>query len=227
MSSQRKVFILFIFICKLFFFSESSEVKNYTHLEMIYEDPLVYESWTFTREFYQNSSYIDNDKEICYFLSSNYKYENHNIFIEYIFATKNYKTLGINLYKIIINHNGTEFKSYNHDIDGAWKVLIFEKIDPHQKLLTSDKRFSQFNKIVDKWITKGDKYELLKINNISLFEKVSQIQESNIYICTALLRHKNNNENNESTISEQFLIEEDISSGTMSMRYVIYRNPNK
>ena len=67
----------------------------------------------------------------------------------------------------------------------------------------------------------------MKINNISLFEKVSQIQESNIYICTALLRHKNNNENNESTISEQFLIEEDISSGTMSMRYVIYRNPNK
>ena len=182
MSGSKKVFIILTLIFELFSFCKLSEEKKYTNLEMLYEDPLVYESWTFTREYYKNSSYIDNDKEICYFLSSNWKYENKIIFIEYIFATKNYKTLKINLYKIIINHDETQFKSYKHDIEGAWEVIVFEKMEPQQKLLINDQRFSQFNKMVDKWITKGQKYKILKINDISYFEKINQIQESNAYI---------------------------------------------
>ena len=229
MSGSKKVFIIFTLIFELFSFCKLSEEKKYTNLEMLYEDPLVYESWTFTREYYKNSSYIDNDKEICYFLSSNWKYENKIIFIEYIFATKNYKTLKINLYKIIINHDETQFKSYKHDIEGAWEVIVFEKMEPQQKLLINDQRFSQFNKMVDKWITKGQKYKILKINDISYFEKINQIQESNAYICSVSMILKDENQNNENNniINEEFLFEEEISTGTISMRYVIYRNPNK
>lgn len=229
MSGSKKVFIILTLIFELFSFCKLSEEKKYTNLEMLYEDPLVYESWTFTREYYKNSSYIDNDKEICYFLSSNWKYENKIIFIEYIFATKNYKTLKINLYKIIINHDETQFKSYKHDIEGAWEVIVFEKMEPQQKLLINDQRFSQFNKMVDKWITKGQKYKILKINDISYFEKINQIQESNAYICSVSMILKDENQNNENNniINEEFLFEEEISTGTISMRYVIYRNPNK
>ena len=229
MSGSKKVFIILTLIFELFSFCKLSEEKKYTNLEMLYEDPLVYESWTFTREYYKNSSYIDNDKEICYFLSSNWKYENKIIFIEYIFATKNYKTLKINLYKIIINHDETQFKSYKHDIEGAWEVIVFEKMEPQQKLLINDQRFSQFNKMVDKWITKGQKYKILKINDISYFEKINQIQESNAYICSVSMILKDENQNNENNniINEEFLFEEEISTGTISMRHVIYRNPNK
>ena len=226
MSDKKKVLIFLILLFKLIFICNSSETKKYTYLEMLYEDPLVFESWTFTLEYYKNSSYIDNDKEICYFLSSNWKYENHNVFIEYIFATKNYKNLKINLYKIIIKHDETLTKSYNHDIEGAWEVLLFEKMEPKSKLLADDKKFGQFNKMVDKWITKGDKYKILKINDISFFEKINQIQGSNAYICTALLTLKNNNDENNDIISEEFLFEEEISSGDISIRHVIYRNPN-
>ena len=226
MSDKKKVLIFLILLFKLIFICNSSETKKYTYLEMLYEDPLVFESWTFTLEYYKNSSYIDNDKEICYFLSSNWKYENHNVFIEYIFATKNYKTLKINLYKIIIKHDETLSKSYNHDIEGAWEVLLFEKMEPKSKLLADDLKFGQFNKMVDKWITKGDKYKILKINDISFFEKINQIQESNAYICTALLALKNNDDQNNDIISEDFLFEEEISSGDISIRHVIYRNPN-
>ena len=226
MSDKKKVLIFLILLFKLIFICNSSETKKYTYLEMLYEDPLVFESWSFTLEYYKNSSYIDNDKEICYFLSSNWKYENHNVFIEYIFATKNYKNLKINLYKIIIKHDETLTKSYNHDIEGAWEVLLFEKMEPKSKLLADDKKFGQFNKMVDKWITKGDKYKILKINDISFFEKINQIQGSNAYICTALLTLKNNNDENNDIISEDFLFEEEISSGDISIRHVIYRNPN-
>ena len=165
--------------------------------------------------------------QICYFFSSNWKYENHNIYIEYIFATKNYKNLKINLYKMIINHNETESKSYNHDVEGAWKILLFEKMEPKQLLLNDDLRLSQFNKMIDKWITKGDKYNILKIDKVSYFEKINQIQESNAYICSIFLTSKeNNNIDDENVISEEFLIEEEISSGQMSLRHVIFRNPN-
>ena len=227
MSGKKKVFILLTLFFDLLFFCESSEEKQYTNLEMLYEDPLVYESWTFAREYYYNSSYVDNDKEICYFFSSNWKYENRNIYIEYIFATKNYKNLKINLYKMIINHNETASKSYNHDVEGAWKILLFEKMEPKQLLLSDDLRLNQFNKMIDKWITKGDKYKILKIDKVSYFEKINQIQESNAYICSIFLTSKeNNNIDEENVISEEFLIEEEISSGKMSLRHVIFRNTN-
>ena len=137
----------------------------------------------------------------------------------------------INLYKIIINHNETESKSYKYGEEGAWKVLLFEKMDSNQNLLIDDQRFGQFSKMIDKWITKGDKYKILKIKDISFFEKINQVQESNAYICSVFLTLKENNEvniseNSNNIISEDFLIEEDISTGEMSMRYVIYRNPN-
>ena len=232
MSEKKKVFILLTLIFELFLFCKSSEVK-YTNLEMLYEDPLYYESWTFTRELYKNSSFIENDNEICYFLSSNWKYEKRNIYIEFIFATKNYKTLKINLYKVLISHNETEYRSYDHDIPGAWKVLIFEKMEPQKKLLIDDKRFSQINKIVDKWISKGQKYKIKNIDSIFFFEKVNQVQESNEYICTASLLVQYNNEYDEdkndntgNIITEDFLIEEEISTGTMALRHVIFRNPN-
>ena len=194
---------------------------------MLQEDPLVSESLSFVREFFYNSSYVNNDKEIPNFFSSNWKYENHNIYIEYIFATKNYQNLKINLFKIIINHNETESKSYKHDIEGAWKILLFEKIEPKQKLLNDDFRLNQINKIIDKWITKGDRYQILKINNVLYFEKINQVQENNAYICSVLLMKKgNDNINDENVFSEDYLIEEEISSGIMSISLVAYRNPN-
>ena len=226
MSDKKKVFIFLILFFKLFFICNSSETKKYTYLEMLPEDPVVYESSSFVREYYKNSTYIDNDKEICYFLSSNWKYENRNVFIEYIFATKNYKNLKINLYKIIIKHDETLTRSYNHDIEGAWEVLLFEKMEPKLQLLADDQKFGHFNKMVDKCITKGDKYKILKINEISFFEKINQIQESNAYICTSLLTLKNDNNESNEIISEDFLFEEEISSGSISIRHVIYRNPN-
>ena len=228
MSSKKKVFTLLILVLELFF-CKSSDIKNYTNFEMIYEDPLVYESWTFTRELYNNSSYIDNDKEICYFLSSNWKYENHNVFIEYIFATKNFKNLKINLYKVIINHDETVSKSYNHDIEGAWNVILFEKMEPQTQLFIDSLKITQFNKMIDKWINKGKKYKMMKINNISFFEKINQIKQSNAYICSVSLKIIDENQiidDNNKIIIEDFLIEEEISSGDISMRYVIFRNPN-
>ena len=228
MQNSKKIFIILKLFFVLFNLCKSSGEVKYTNLEMLYEDPLYYESWTFTRELYQKSSFIDNDKEICYFLSANWKYENHNIFIEYIFATKNYKNLKINLYKIIINHDETVSKSYNHDVENAWKVIVFEKMIPQGKLYMNDERLVQMNKMVDKWITKGQKYKLLKVDNVSFFEKVNQVQESNVYICSATLSVKDENGNDSGNyINEEFLFEEEISTGNINMRYVIYRNPNK
>ena len=92
----------------------------------------------------------------------------------------------------------------------------------------NDERLVQMNKMVDKWITKGTKYKLLKVDNVSFFEKVNQVQESNVYICSATLAVKDENGNESGKyISEEFLFEEEISTGNISMRYVIYRNPNK
>ena len=227
MLNSKKVFIILKLIFVLFHLYKSSEGAKYTNLEMLYEDPLYYESWTFTRELYKNSSFIDNDKEICYFLSANWKYENHNIFIEYIFATKNYKTLKINLYKIIINHDETVSKSYYHDVENAWKVIVFEKMIPQGQLHMNEERLGLLTKMVDKWITKGQKYKLLIVDNVSFFEKVNQVQESNVYICSATLAVKDENGNDSGKyINEEFLFEEEISTGNLNMRYVIYRNPN-
>ena len=95
---------------------------------MLKEDPLVSESLSFVREFFYNSSYVNNGKEIPNFFSSNWKYENHGMYVENIFSIKNYQNLKINFFNIIINHNETESKSFKHDIEGTWKILIFEKI---------------------------------------------------------------------------------------------------
>ena len=149
MTSEKKVINILTIIITLFIYSYSisSEPKKYSNLEMLYEDPLVFETWEFTREFYKQSEYIENDKEICNFLSSNWKYEDHHIFIEYIFATKNYSTRKINLYKIILFHDETEFKSYKHDIEGAWVVILFEKMKPYNALLINDEGIGS-NRIV-------------------------------------------------------------------------------
>ena len=229
MTSEKKVINIFTIILTLFLYSYSfsSEPKKYSNLEMLYEDPLVFETWEFTREFYKQSEYIENDKEICNFLSSNWKYEDHHIFIEYIFATKNYSTRKINLYKIILLHDETKFKSYKHDIEGAWVVILFEKMKPDNALLINDERVDDLKELIEGYINKGGKYKLDKINEILYFEKVNQIQENNIYICTVSLYLKNKNiGNNDDMTNEEFLIEEDITSKKKSLRYIVHRNPN-
>ena len=231
MASEKKVINIFMIILTFLFYcnSTSSETKKYTNLEILYEDPLVFETLEFTREFFKQSEYIENDKEICYFLSSNWKYESHNIFIEYIFATKNYLTKKINLYKIIIHHDEKKFKSYKHDIEGAWNVILFEKMKPDSLILTNDERFLDVKKLIDIHINKGKKYKIEKINDLVYFEKINQIRESNAYICSVALSLINTiqtNYNYEEIINEEFLIEEDVNSGKKSLRYVIYRNPN-
>ena len=69
MASEKKVINIFMIILTFLFYcnSTSSETKKYTNLEILYEDPLVFETLEFTREFYKKSEYIENDKEICYF----------------------------------------------------------------------------------------------------------------------------------------------------------------
>ena len=191
---------------------------------MLYEDPLVFETLEFTREFYRQSEYIENDKEICNFLSANWKYEEHKIFIEYIFATKNYVTRNIKLFKIIISHDETKFKSYKHDIKGAWNIILFEKMKPDKLLLMKDERIEEIKQIIENYIKRGEKYIIEKINDIVFFEKVNQIKEINEYICSVSLSLKDGSNND--IIKDEFLIEEDISSGKKSFRYVIYRNPN-
>ena len=121
MDSEKKVIRILTIILTLFSYSyqNSSEQKKYENLEMLYVDPLVFETLEFTKEFFKQSEYIENDKEICNFLSSNWKYETPHIFIEYIFATKNYQTKEINLYKILLHHDESEFKGYKHNIEGA------------------------------------------------------------------------------------------------------------
>ena len=99
MTSKKKVINILRIILTLLYFCNSRDLTNYSTLEMLYEDPLVFETWSFVREFYKKSEYIENDKEICYFLSSNWKYIDHNIYIEYIFATKNYENLKLNYLK--------------------------------------------------------------------------------------------------------------------------------
>ena len=196
----RKVIIFLILILKLIFICESSEIKNYENLDMLPEDPLVSESMSFVREIYRNSSYIHNDKEICNFLSANWKYE---------------------------NHNETESKSYKHDIEGAWKILLFEKMVPQKKLSLDEERAGQLNKIVDKWITKGGKYQLKNMNDISFFEKINKVEETNAYICHTSLVDKGSDAANNEINDEEYLILEDIASGTMSISFVIHLNPNK
>ena len=81
MASEKKVInILMIILTLIYPFNSSrNEPKKYSNLEMLHEDPLVFETLEFTREFYRQSEYIENDKEICYFISSNWKYEDHLI----------------------------------------------------------------------------------------------------------------------------------------------------
>ena len=227
MASEKKVINIFMIILTFLFYcnSTSSETKKYTNLEILYEDPLVFETLEFTREFYRQSEYIENDKEIWYFLSSNWKYEEHNIFIEYIFATKNYLTRKINLYKILLQHDETKFKSYKHDIEGAWNIILFEKMKPDSVLSIDEEINEDIKQLIINYINKGKKYLFTKINEIFYFEKVNQIQESNIYICSVSLNLKNDI-NNDEINHEEFLIEEDISSGRKSLRYIVHRNPN-
>ena len=230
MSSEKKVINILTIIITLFIYSYpiSIEPKKYSNLEMLYEDPLVFETWEFTREFYKRSEYIENDKEICNFLSSNWKYEDHHIFVEYIFATKNYSTRKINLYKIILLHDETKFKSYKHDIEGAWVVILFEKMKPDNLILKDDKRIDEIKQLLESFINKGGKYKFEKINDVLFFEKVNQIKESNVYIFSVSLSLKDakNNNDNSDLVDEEFLIEEDIPSEKKALRYVIYRNPN-
>ena len=231
MASEKKVNNILMIILTLFFYciSNSSETKKYTNLEMLYEDPLIFETWEFTREYYRKSEYIENDKEICYFLSSNWKYEEHQIFLEYIFATKNYQTKKIKLFKIIIHHDETKFKSYKHDIEGTWNVILFEKMKPDNSILINDKRFDEIKQLIESYINKGEKYKIEKINDIVYFEKINQIQESNVYICSvdlSLKKDKKHENDSDEIIKEDYLIEEDIPSGKKSLRFVIYRNPN-
>ena len=229
MASKKKVINISIIIITLFIYiySISLETKNYSNLEMLYEDPLVFETWEFTREFFLKSEYIENDKEICNFLSSNWKYEDHHIFIEYIFATKNYLTRKINLYKIILLHDETKFKSYKHDIEGAWNVILFEKMKPDNMVLNNDERFEEVKQLIESYINKGEKYKLQKINDVLYFEKVNQIQESNFYICSVSMNLKNEKDQNyDDIVNEEFLFEENIPSGKYSLRYIVHRNPN-
>ena len=226
MASEKKViYILMIILALIYpFNSRRIEPKKFSNLEMLYEDPLVFETLEFTREFYRQSEYIENDKEICNFLSANWKYEEHQIFIEYIFATKNYVTRNIKLFKIIISHDETKFKSYKHDIKGAWNIILFEKMKPDKLLLMKDERIEEIKQIIENYIKRGEKYIIEKINDIVFFEKVNQIKESNEYICSVSLSLKDGYNND--IIKDEFLIEEDISSCKKSFRYVIYRNPN-
>ena len=226
---SKKVFkknILIIFILTLF--CKTEENNGYKNLEMYDEDPLVFESWEFVRNFFKNSSYINNDKEICNFFSGNWKYENNNIYIEYLFATKNYKNKEINIYKILINHNEIESKSYKHNIEGSWKILLFEKMKSQIKLEMNDKIFNKIYKIIKKYILKDDKYKLIKINEIFVFEKINKIKDRNEYLCNATLIKKDDNINIEdnNNFIEEFLIEEEIETGDISMIYVIHLNPN-
>ena len=226
MTSEKKViYILMIILASIYpFNSRRIEPKKFSNLEMLYEDPLVFETLEFTREFYRQSEYIENDKEICNFLSANWKYEEHQIFIEYIFATKNYVTRNIKLFKIIISHDETKFKSYKHDIKGAWNIILFEKMKPDKLLLMKDERIEEIKQIIENYIKRGEKYIIEKINDIVFFEKVNQIKEINEYICSVSLSLKDGSNND--IIKDEFLIEEDISSGKKAFRYVIYRNPN-
>ena len=67
----------------------------------------------------------------------------------------------------------------------------------------------------------------MKINNVLYFEKINQAQEINAYICWVLLMKKwNDNIDDENAFSEDYLIEEEISSGIMSISLVAYKNPN-
>ena len=67
----------------------------------------------------------------------------------------------------------------------------------------------------------------MKINNVLYFEKINQVQENNAYICSVLLMKKwNDNIDDENAFSEDYLIEEEISSRTMSISLVAYRNSN-
>ena len=101
----------------------------------------------------------------------------------------------------------------------------FEKMKPDKLLLINDERNEEIKQIIEKYIKRGEKYKIEKINDVVYFEKVNQIQESNLYICSVSLSLKDSNNNND-LINEEFLIEEDIPSGKKSFRYVIYRNPN-
>ena len=96
---------------------------------------------------------------------------------------------------------------------------------PDKLLLINDERNEEIKQIIEKYIKRGEKYKIEKINDVVYFEKVNQIQESNLYICSVSLSLKDSNNNNH-LINEEFLIEEDIPSGKKSFRYVIYRNPN-
>ena len=226
MTSKKKVINILRIILTLLYFCNSRDLTNYSTLEMLYEDPLVFETWSFVREFYKKSEYIENDKEICYFLSSNWKYIEHNIYIEYIFATKDYENLKIKLFKIIINHDETKFKSYKHDIEGAWNIIEYEKMKPDLALLINDQRIDEIKNIIQNYLNRGQKYKIEKINDIFYYEKVNQVKESNVYICSLKLSLIKKGYNDSDTIDEEFLIEEDIPSGNKSLRYVIYRNPH-
>ena len=81
--------------------------------------------------------------------------------------------------------------------------------------------------LIEGYINKGEKYKLDKINEVLYFEKVNQIQESNMYICNVRLNLKNDkNDNNDDIINEEFLVEEDIPSKRKTLRYIVHRNPN-
>ena len=99
---------------------------------------------------------------------------------------------------------------------------------PDNELLINDERIKDLKQLIQNYINKGDNYNLEKINEVIYFEKVNQIHESNIYICSvdlSLKKEKSNN-NNKDIFNEEYLIEEDIPSGKKFLRYIIHRNPN-
>ena len=142
------------------------------------------------------------------------------------------KTKGIRFLKIYNNQVIDEYIMFNKYInfqlmqlqDKPLLIVVgsMKKIIENLKEITSIKFYNIANFIENK----DSPYAVIeKINDVVYFEKVNQIQESNLYICSVSLSLKDSNNNND-LINEEFLIEEDIPSGKKSFRYVIYRNPN-
>ena len=216
---EKQIIISFIFFLGLNLIMSTDIENNYSKIEYDLEDPLISESWTMVKSFYLESSFSMSEKDICVPITVNYKYENHSIFTEYIFATKNAESLKISLYECIIVYNYPDGKSYDYKIKDAWNLLEL-KILENNEIELEEEKFTIINEKITNWLTKSSKYNAYKISRIRSYEKVNKIKDTNLYICSVEESIENYGEVDSNGVVEEFLLQEDAESNGIFLRYV-------
>ena len=218
---KKQIVITFIFFSGLNIILSDSIENKYTKIEYNLEDPLINESWAMVKSFYLESSFSMSEKDVCTPISVNYKYENHSVFTEYIFATKNAQSLNISLYECIVIYNYPNDSTYDYKFKDSWKLLELNLLINNDIELEEEK-FRIIKEKITNRLAISSQYNVYKISGIRSYEKVNKVQDTNLYVCSVYLNIENFGKPIGVGVTEEFLLREDVESNAIFLIYVPY-----